>query len=359
MNIVFIGGVDHGKSTLIGRILLDTGSLHPKKLKEIKEISKELGKETEIAYITDQLKEEREENRTIDTTQIFFNFHRQKYLIVDTPGHEEFIKNMITGATYADTGLLIIDAKKGVEGQTKRHAFILGMIGIKHIIVCFNKMDMIDYDQNIFKSLKQKTLELLHQLEIYPRFCIPVSATKGINILKRSKAMPWYKSQSLLKAVEQIKKEKGRKKKEYLRLPVQDIYKQNNQKIIVGKIISGSLKKGEEIYFLPKRCKTRVKEIKIFGKKKKIACKNENIGIIIGKYTFLVNRGDIITSVNNTPDIVNQFCCNLFWLSKEPLKLNQQITVRSSTQKANGIVVNITNRIDTSSLELITKQQIF
>ena len=170
LRIVIVGHVDHGKSTLIGRLLLDTNSLPKEKITEIKKISKELGKDTEMAYVVDQLKEERERNITIDTTQIFFNTRKRNYIIIDAPGHLEFIKNMITGASMAEAAILIVDVKEGVREQTRRHSYILNMLGIKEVMVVFNKMDLIGYEQERYNKVKDEIVEFLHSLKITPFF---------------------------------------------------------------------------------------------------------------------------------------------------------------------------------------------
>ncbi len=199
--IAITGHVDHGKSTLIGRLLIDTGSLPKDKMDELNKIAKELGKDAELAYLTDQLKEEREENKTIDTTQTFIKTKNRDFVIIDTPGHTEFLKNMLTGASMASAAVLIVDAHEGIMEQTRRHAYLLSMIGIEDIIVVLNKMDVENFDQGRFKKLASDLSGIFGELNMEPAYMIPVSAREGINIMKRSKEMEWYKGPTLIEAL--------------------------------------------------------------------------------------------------------------------------------------------------------------
>ena len=205
LRLVMVGHVDHGKSTLIGRILLDTHSLPKDKLIELRRISKELGQETQLAFLVDHLKEEREQGKTIDTTQTFFKTAGRSYAIIDAPGHTEFIKNMITAAGYAHAALLIIAADEGIREQTKRHAYLIKMLGIDKVIVVFNKMDTIHYDEKRFNILGHEILSFFDRLGLKILFHIPVCAKHGVNISAKDKLMPWDKGPTLLKALDSIK----------------------------------------------------------------------------------------------------------------------------------------------------------
>ena len=186
VKIVIVGHMDHGKSTLIGRLLYDTNSLPQGKIEEIIRVSKELGRELEFAYLIDNLEEEREQQLTMDTAQTFFKTKNRNYVIIDAPGHKEFIKNMITGASQADAAVLLLDAKEGIKEQTRRHAYILKLLDIKNLIVAVNKMDLIDYNELKFNKIKQEILGSLSKIGLNPDFIIPISALKGENILNKS-----------------------------------------------------------------------------------------------------------------------------------------------------------------------------
>src|SRR3989344_6036232 len=205
MKIVLVGHVDHGKSTLIGRLLYDTESLPEGKIEEIKAVCESLGKKFEVGYILDSLEEERDQNVTIDTTQIFFKTNKRNYTIIDAPGHVEFIKNMITGASQAEAATLIVDAEEGVQEPTRRHAYILNMLGLKQIIVVINKMDLIKYEEKEFNNVKDKLTEFLSNINVKPSIIIPISAKEGDNITKKSENMQWYKEKTVLESLDTFK----------------------------------------------------------------------------------------------------------------------------------------------------------
>jgi len=352
IKIAIIGHVDHGKSTLIGRLLIDTDSLPIEKITEIKKVSRELGREAELAFIVDQLKEEREQNKTIDTTQVFFKIKNKNFVIIDTPGHVELLKNMITGVTQADIALLVIDINEGIMEQTKRHLYVLNMIGINKIIVVFNKMDLVDYKKERFDILKTELLAFLENLDIKPIFIIPVSAKQGVNISKKCYKTTWYKGPNLLKAFGLFKSNTKSIKKP-LRFAVQDIYEINNKKIIAGKVISGILKKNQQVLLLPSNVTVTIKSLNVFGKYNKIkACSGENIGLSLNE-TLSIKRGGILAQKENSPKLSVSFKGNIFWLCKEPLKINKTINLRCSTQEVDCIVERIEKRIDSSTLNII------
>nr|MBU1328935.1 GTP-binding protein [Candidatus Omnitrophota bacterium] len=352
IKIAMVGHVDHGKSTLIGRLLIDTDSLPKEKITEIKKLSKELGKEAELAFIVDQLKEEREQAKTIDTTQIFLKIKNNNFVLIDTPGHVELLKNMITGATQADIALLVIDINEGIMEQTKRHLYVLNMVGINSVIVIFNKMDLVDYKKERFNALKSDLLTFLENLNIEPVFIIPVSAKQDVNISKKCYKIAWYKGPSLLEAFGLLKSNTKSIKKS-LRFAVQDIYKINNKKIIAGKMLSGILKKNQQVLLLPSNVTVTIKSLNVFGKYNKIkACSGENIGISLNE-TLPVKRGYILAQKENSPKLSVSFRGNILWLCKEPLKINKTINLRCSTQEVDCIVERIEKRIDSSTLNII------
>ncbi|MBU3912395.1 MAG: GTP-binding protein [Candidatus Omnitrophica bacterium] len=352
LKIVVIGHVDHGKSTLIGRLLLDTDSLPDEKITEIKRICKELGKETELAYLVDQLKEEREHAITIDTTQIFFKTHRRNYVIIDAPGHVEFIKNMLTGASLAEAAILMIDVQEGVMEQTRRHAYLINFLGLNRVIVVFNKMDLIDYKKERFDKVKTELLKFLGNLKIKPFFLIPVSAKEGTNLSKKSQKMNWYKGPTLLKALDSLKLNTNIVKRP-LRFPIQDIYEINGEKIIVGRIASGMVKQGQEVVLCPSFKGTRINSIRVFGKRNKTKAKaGESIGLTFNRPLF-VKRGEVVAQKETPPKLTNRFKGNIFWMSDKPLYINKTITLRCAAQKVECGVEKIEKRIDPSRLETI------
>lgn len=351
VKIVIVGHVDHGKSTLIGRLLLDTDSLPREKMAEIKKVSGNLGVESGLAYLTDQLREEREKNITIDTTQIFFRTRKRNYCIIDVPGHVEFLKNMISGASFASSAVLIVDVSAGVMEQTHRHAYILDMLGIKNLVVVFNKMDIVGYDKEVFEKVKLELSDFLKALSMKPAFIIPISAKKGTNILRRSPEMRWYKGPSFLEALDKLKIEADMRVRP-LRFPVQDIYEIDGEVILVGKVASGSARTGEKVLIFPGRKEARIRKIKVFRKNKVIAREGENIGLVLDT-PVSVKRGDIISGRKEEPSLRNFFCGDIFWMSDKPLRKKDRFTLRCATQEVGCFIDRIKRKIDSSTLEIL------
>ena len=351
LKIVIVGHVDHGKSTLIGRLLYDTNSLPREKIAEIKKISKELGKETELAYLTDQLREERERNVTIDTTQIFFKTRKRDYVIIDAPGHVEFLKNMISGASLAEAAVLIIDAKEGVMEQTRRHSYIISMLGIDKVILVVNKIDLIDYKEERFDEVSSELLKFLEDVKVKPSFVIPVSAREGANISTKSRKMRWYRGPTFLDALDSFRLTM-RGAGEDLRFPIQDIYEVDAERIIVGRVASGKIEQGQKVVLLPTSRDATIKAIKVFQEERTTASKGESIGLILEE-PLPVNRGEVVVQKENPPAPVNQFKGNVFWMSPEPLQVNKRIILRCATQEVGCVAEKIEKRIDSSTLELI------
>ena len=350
VKVVIIGHIDHGKSTLIGRLLYETNSLSEDKMKEIKKVCEDLGRIVEFAYIIDNLQEEREQQFTLDTAQSFFKTKKRDYLIIDAPGHKEFIKNMITGASQADLAILLIDSNEGIKEQTKRHPYIIKMLGIKNLIVAINKMDLINYNENEFNRIKSEIIESLNKLEIKPLSVIPISALIGENISKKSDNLKWYDGLTLLDSLDivEIKKENSNK----LIMPIQDIYNIDNKKIIVGKIESGHIKTGDNIIILPKKEENKIKSIEAFNSKKDSAFKGENIGITLSNDSNL-EVGMIICENKNLPRIIREFKAKLFWMKNKELSINDDLILKCSTQEVKCKISKIQKKIDSSSLDII------
>jgi len=247
LRVVFVGHVDHGKSTLIGRILHDTGSLPEGKINEIKKACAAEGMEFEFAFLLDALLEEQKQNVTIDTTEIPFRTARRRYAIIDAPGHKEFLKNMITGASRADAAFLVIGADEGVLEQSRRHAYLLSMLGIKHIIVVVNKMDLVDFSEARFHEIEQDYRKFLADLAVEARMFIPASAKQGENVARASMKMKWYCGASVLEALDLLQSQKTELDLP-LRFCVQDVYRFDGRRIIAGRIETGTLRVGTSWY---------------------------------------------------------------------------------------------------------------
>ena len=351
LKIVIVGHIDHGKSTLIGRLLLDTHSLADDKMKEIKRISKELGRDTELAYLIDHLKEEREHEMTIDTSQIFFHTRKRHYVIIDAPGHVEFLKNMLTGATQAEAAVLIVDTQAGIKEQTRRHAFLIGLLGIKNIIVLCNKMDLINFNQARFEEVKNELSQFFKNLGIEPLFFIPASAKEGLNIVKRSPQMNWYKGPCLIEALDSLMP-KVRIEELPLRFPIQDVYEIKGEKIIAGKLASGAMERGQTIKLMPAAKETRVNSIRVFGKNIRRAQAGENIGLEL-EGTLFAKRGEVIVDNARPASPVLRFKGDVFWMAEAPLEINKPITLRCATQEVACVPQIIEKRINSSTLEIL------
>ncbi len=352
LKIVFTGHVDHGKSTLIGRLLIETNSLPEEKISEIRKISAQLGKDAELAFVTDHLKEEREQNITIDTTQIFFKTRRRDYVIIDAPGHAEFIKNMITGTSQAQAAVLLVDASEGVLEQTRRHAYLISMLGLEKIIVAVNKMDLVDYSQKIFNQVTKDLGSFLKNLDLAPVYNIPLSAKEGENILNKSKKMRWYNGPQFLKALGSLKKDANSTENKPLRFPIQDVYTVKGEKIAVGRIESGYMVKNQGTLTLPSGSKNSVVSIKVFGKEKKSARTFESLGVVF-EHTGDLKRGFVIVGEQDPPVLKDIIKASVFWLKEEPLYLHKPIMIRCSTQEVECRVEKVERKIDSSTLEVI------
>lgn len=247
MNIVIVGHVDHGKSTLMGRLLADTGSLPEGKLEQVKETCRRNSKPFEYAFLLDALKDEQSQGITIDTARCFFKTEKRDYIILDAPGHIEFLKNMITGASRAEAALLMIDAKEGVQENSRRHAYMLSMLGIRQIAVVINKMDLVDYDEGVFERVKAEYLEFLKQINVTPKVVVPASSFMGENIIQQSDKMPWYDGMCILEVLDHFESEQAHEDQPF-RMPVQDVYKftrnGDDRRIVAGTIETGTIRAG-------------------------------------------------------------------------------------------------------------------
>ena len=352
LKLVLVGHVDHGKSTLIGRLLFDTDSLPEEKIEEVRTVCKALGKELEFAYVLDHLEEERSQGITIDTTQTFFHTEKRDYVIIDAPGHREFTKNMITGASQAEAAILIVDADEGVQEQTRRHAYILSLLGLTQVIVAVNKMDLVDYSLEVFNRVSEDTRAFLGKIGITPSYLIPISAINGENVASRSEQLNWYKGPTILEALDTFKTVEDRDKSP-LRLPVQDVYNIEGKRIIVGRIEGGTIKTGQEIFVLPSGESTMTNSVEEFLKEgKTVAVAGESTGITI-KDKLFIDRGNVICTKEDKPVMTKEIKANLFWMDREPLRKGDHVSFKCSTQEARCTVAAIHRRMDSSTLEII------
>ncbi len=346
---VIVGHVDHGKSTLIGRLLFDTNSLPEGKVEEIKKTCEMLGKPFEFAKILDTLEEERKQGITIDTTQTFFKTDKRNYVIIDAPGHKEFLKNMITGSSQAEAAILVVDVNEGVSEQTRRHAFILSFLGIKQIIAVLNKMDLVNWNKERYEKVKDDLTEFLAKIGVKPMVIIPISAMEGDNVVNKSNNMGWYNGPTVVESLNSFTW-RTYNPNGPLRFPVQDVYKFDSKRIVVGRVESGKIEEGDHIVVLPGGEKTYVKSIEVFHSPKDGSA-GRSIGITT-KDPLFIDRGNVISKVGEKqPIIANKITVSLFWMADKRLDIGNSVNVRCSTQESTGILKSIKDRIDSSTLD--------
>ncbi len=359
MNIVIVGHVDHGKSTVIGRLLADTGSLPQGKLEFVRETCRRNAKPFEYAFLLDALKDEQSQGITIDVARIFFKTEKRNYIIIDAPGHIEFLKNMVTGAARAEAALLVIDATEGVRENSRRHGYMLSMLGIKQVVVLINKMDLVDYRKEIFDNIADEYGQFLKRIGIEPAAFIPVSGMEGDNIATLSIRMDWYSANTVLKALDDFTGEKPAEDKPF-RMPVQGVYKftrdGDNRRIVAGTIESGRLKVGDNVIFYPSGKTSRVKTIEAFNEDKKDSITaGYSTGFSMSEQVF-VSRGELATIAGQQkPEVTSRVRASIFWLGREPLKKDRTYLLKLGTAKITVNLEEVIRVIDASTLETTTK----
>jgi bifunctional enzyme CysN/CysC len=350
MNIVIVGHVDHGKSTLLGRLYADTGSLPDGKLEKVQAICRQQGKEFEYAFLFDAFLEEQEQGITIDTARTFFGWKGRQYIIIDAPGHKEFLKNMVSGAARAEAALLLIDALEGVKEQSKKHGYLLSLLGVRQFAVVVNKMDLVGYRQDVFGGIEKEYREFLGQFKAVPVHFVPVSAKLGDNIANRSPAMPWYTGPTVLEMLGMFRKEAARSEQP-LRLPVQDVYKFDARRIIAGRIAAGRLRIGDQLVFSPSNKRAGIKSVEAFNidPPPTMAEAGQSIGVTLDEQIF-VERGEIASPPDQLPLVSTAFRANVFWLGKRPLERGRKYLLRVATKEVDCELATIHRIIDTMDL---------
>jgi bifunctional enzyme CysN/CysC len=349
--VVIVGHVDHGKSTLVGRLLHETGSLPEGKYEQIQAICRRRNMPFEWAFLMDALQAERDQNITIDVSQIWFHSALRNYVIIDAPGHKEFLKNMVTGAATADAALLLIAANEGVQEQSRRHAYLLSLLGVAKVLVLVNKMDLVNYSSVVFAQIEAEYRAFLKQLRIEPIRFIPISARDGVNLIAtQTNHLGWYDGPALMDALDQLETPKSASDGP-LRFAVQDIYRFDERRIIAGRVESGSLRVGEQVLFAPANKESTVASIESWqAPSSTIARSGQSIGITLKEQIF-VERGQIAATANAMPIETNRFRARLFWMGDRPLTLGRRYKVKLLTQEVECQVASIDRVIDASSLE--------
>ena len=363
MNIVIVGHVDHGKSTVIGRLLADTGSLPQGKLEAVRESCRRNSKPFEYAFLLDALKDEQAQGITIDMARCFFKTAARDYIIIDAPGHIEFLKNMITGASRAESALLVIDADEGIKENSKRHGQMVAMLGVKQVTVLANKMDLVDFSEEVFEKLKADYTAFLAQIKVTPVSFIPVSAREGDNIASLSERMPWYKGFTVLEQLDQFISEKELQEQPF-RFPVQDIYKftrsNDDRRIIAGTVAAGLVKVGDEVLFLPSRKTSVIQSVESFNTSpKERATAGEPSGFTLTTQIY-IRPGELMVKPSDPqPEVGSRFRVNIFWLGRAPMIRHKEYKLKLGSARATVRLAEICTTLDASDLTSSrSKQQI-
>lgn len=358
VRIVIVGHVDHGKSTLVGRLLHETGSLPDGKLDMLKEVSARRGMPFEWSFLLDALQTERDQGITIDTTQIRFRTRARDVVLIDAPGHAEFLRNMITGASQADGALLIVDALEGVRDQTRRHGYLLHLLGVKQVAVVVNKMDRVDFSATRFAEIRDEISAHLTGLGVTPQAVIPISARDGDGVAALSQRSRWYRGPTVVDALDALQPAQPPEQLA-LRLPVQAIYKFDDRRIVAGRIESGRLASGDEIVIVPAGKIAKIKSVESWPATplEGPQTAGRSVGITLDRDLF-IERGDIIAHAGSAPRETRRIHARIFWLHDKPLGKGEQILVRLGTRESRASVVAIEKAVDPGELSSVENQSI-
>ncbi len=355
LKFITAGSVDDGKSTLIGRLLYDTDSVLDDQLEAIQRANRKNDDGTvDLAILTDGLKAEREQGITIDVAYKYFQTPRRKFIIADTPGHIEYTRNMVTGASNADLAIILIDARKGVVEQTKRHSFLVSLLAIPNILVCINKMDMVDYDEAAFEKIKADYLEFSGRLSVRQLDFIPVSALRGDNIVKQSANMPWYEGPSLLHFLETVDVHRS-ENNEQARLPIQWVIRPQTDEYhdyrgYAGRIASGSLSVGDRIVVFPSGQESTVKALEVAGKPSETAEKGASVTVHLADDVD-ISRGDLLAKVEEQPRLAKEFIADVCWMDRKPLDPSQVYLLQHHSSIVKVKASEILSKININTLE--------
>ncbi len=346
------GSVDDGKSTLIGRLLYDSKMIYEDQLAAVRKDSVRhgtTGTDFDPALLTDGLKAEREQGITIDVAYRYFSTAKRKFIIADTPGHEQYTRNMATGASTCDLAIILIDARHGIVTQTRRHSFIASLLGIRHVVVAINKMDLVDYDEAVFDKIKGDYAELSKKLETTDVRYIPMSALNGDNVVDPSANMPWYRGATMMHTLENVHIASDRNLIDF-RYPVQYVNRPNlDFRGYAGTVASGVVRPGDEIMVLPSRARSRVARIVTYEGEKEEAFAPQAVTLTLTD-EIDASRGDMIVHPNNVPRVADQFDAMVVWMTSAPLQADRPFIIKHTSREVNAVVSNIRYRIDINSL---------
>jgi sulfate adenylyltransferase subunit 1 len=349
------GSVDDGKSTLIGRLLYDSKSIFEDQMDHIVQSSKRLGREeVDLSLLTDGLRAEREQGITIDVAYRYFATPARKFIIADTPGHIQYTRNMVTGASTADLAVILVDARKGVLEQTLRHSYIASLLDIRHILFCINKMDMVEYSETVFNDIRASLADIAVKLEIEDPQYIPISAKFGDNVVEKSTNMDWYKGKTFLDFIETVEVKKI-KNVDSPRFPVQTIIRPNSDQFhdyrgYAGRIAGGTFKPGDKITVLPSNLKSTIKTINVFEKDLDSASAGESVTITL-EDQLDISRGDLIVRTGDEPGSDQDITLMVCWFNEKPLQTGGRYIVRNSANDASCIIKSVDFKVNIDNLQ--------
>jgi bifunctional enzyme CysN/CysC len=354
LKIVILGHVDHGKSTLVGRLFHDTGSLPEGRLEQLQRAAQRRGAPFEWANLMDALQAERDQNISIDTAQIWFQTPKRRYVIIDAPGHEEFIKNMVTGAAQAEAALVVIDAQEGVQENSRRHGYLLELLGIRQVAVLVNKMDLVNYSAERFSAIEADYHAWLRQIGLEPNIFIPIAARQGDNIATPGQNMPWWKGPTVVEVLDGFKAARP-PGDQPLRFPIQDVYRFDHRRILAGRVESGRIKVGDRLVFSPSNKTSSVKTIERWNAPARDSAETgESIGITLTDQVF-VERGAVAALENTPPYALTCFKARVFWLGQRPFMPDRKYRLKLATQEAECQIEKLERVIDAATLQTVQR----
>ncbi|MGI8505855.1 MAG: sulfate adenylyltransferase subunit 1 [Solirubrobacteraceae bacterium] len=362
LRIATAGSVDDGKSTLIGRLLHDSKAILEDQLEHVRQTSERRGDGSlNLALLTDGLRAEREQGITIDVAYRYFQTPRRKFIIADTPGHEQYTRNMVTGASTADLSIVLVDARKGVSEQTRRHAFISSLLRIPHVVVCVNKMDLVGYDEDVFYGILEELSDWAARLQIPDMTFIPISALHGDNVVQRSQAMQWYGAAPLLYHLEHVVIAPDRNLND-VRFPIQWVIRpmsddHHDYRGYAGQVAGGVLRPGGEVVVLPGGQRTRVTAIDSFPSEVEAAFPTMSVALRLDD-EIDVSRGDMIVEADDQPLVARELEAVICWMSEQPLQARGRYTIKHTTRTARAVVEQVEHRVDVNTLEHVPAAQL-
>jgi bifunctional enzyme CysN/CysC len=355
LRIATAGSVDDGKSTLIGRLLHDTKSIFEDQMEHVVETSERRGDGyVNLALLTDGLRAEREQGITIDVAYRYFATPRRKFIVADTPGHEQYTRNMVTGASTADLSIVLVDARKGVSEQTRRHAYIASLLRIPHLVVCVNKMDLVDFDQSVFYRIVEQMTDLVSRLQVPDITFIPISALSGDNVVSRSDRMQWYGAAPLLYHLEHVVIANDRNLTD-VRFPVQWVVRpmsdeHHDYRGYAGQLAGGLLHPGSEVVVLPGGRTSRIKAIDTYAGEVDAAFPPMSVALRL-EDEIDISRGDMLVQAEDQPAVSKEIDAMVCWMSEQPLAVRGKYTIKHTTRSARAIVESIEHRVDINTLD--------